>query len=162
MPISMDHIGELASMIDDVVSRDTWSMHAFVATVDAQNTDGTYNVTPKDKSLPSMINLKWLGNGVWKKVTKGDKVVCAFDADDNAWIMSPVSSTNANTDWVPLGTALVSFLNTLASAHNNHSHTYTPGTSAPTQTDTPSTNVTNNQNVTVPSNLVSATTKVEK
>jgi hypothetical protein len=162
MTITMDHIGEFASMIDDVVSRDTWSMHAFVATVTSQNSDGTYNVHPKDTTLPDMSSLKWLGNGTWKKVSKGDKVVCAFDADDNAWILSPVSSTNTNSDWVPLGNALVSFLNTLASAHNNHSHTYAPGPSAPIQTDTPATNVTNNQNVNVPSNLLSATVKVEK
>lgn len=94
---------------------------AYVCTVLSMNADGSYNVVPKDTAIPPLSSIPYVGGGTSKVLAQGIECLAVFDATGAAWLVGIRGSLNG-ADWVPLGTALVTFLGDLLKAITGHVH----------------------------------------
>ena len=161
MSLKIENAAQLTDFIKAIVEPDSWSAHAFMATVQSQNSDRSYNVKPDDSNLPQMSSVKFLG-GIDVDVTLGDSVLCTFDADTQAWILGRTSKGTA-TQYVPLGTALITYLNNLVSVFNTHVHAIVtqPVVLTPTPTCSGMTSPTATPQVSATTAILSTTVRVE-
>ena len=159
MSIEIHQFQDFKKLVELTQEEDKWSTHAFIASIDAIN-GPLFNVTPLDITLPQMAGLKVLGGLDFTDAIVGQNVVCAFDASGSAVVLGPVLDT-IDSDYVPLGSALVTFLNLFVNTFLTHLHIATSST-GPTGTpvDATQTPITSAQ-LSVPSNLLSSTTKVK-
>lgn len=159
MSININNFQELQELIENAQNEDKWSVHAFVGVITAVS-GPLYNIKPNDLKLPDMAGVKCLGGLDFTNLIVGQSVVACFDADGQAWLMGPVLDT-IDSDYVPLGTALVTFLNTFVNIFLTHLHLATaqgsPTSSPIDATQTPITSL----QLSVPANLLSTTTKVK-
>ena len=113
LPESLKQAGALANP--------TFFDKAYVCTVLSMAGDGTYSVVPKDTTIPTMIGIPYVGGGTAKILAPGAECLAVFDVTGAAWLIG-VKGNQTGTDWVPLGSVLVSFLSSLLKSIASHTH----------------------------------------
>jgi hypothetical protein len=115
-----ENIQEFKSMVKQVMAEDMVSCHSFRARI--ISIAGTvFTIQPLSTDLPTMTAIGILGGFDYTVVAIGREVWCCFDDSMNAIIMGPVLGSYAS-DYIPLGSILISFFASQKLAFDTHTH----------------------------------------
>jgi hypothetical protein len=116
---------EIKKIVDADPSFYLKAWRATITTVNIGSVPASVTVIPKNGTLPQMTVPIMFGGCA--RMLPGDDVLVVFDSDSSAYAL-PNLSTFVSSDFVPLGSVLVSYLGTLFALVTTHVHVAPSGT----------------------------------